>query len=273
MNSRHGNITFTFETEIDQKLPFLDVLVTRDGSCLTTSLYRKPTFSGLYTNFYSFISEKYKTGLINCLLFRIFTLTVDWKKFHDEVKYLSDTFRKNQYPQHFIDRCEKTFLDKKLNPDNDAEVEKEELLISLPFIGKYSNDLKKKFKVLSSTHLQSNFRIRVVWSLGRMIRSFFPFKERLPMHLRSKILYRFKCDGCNSIYIGKSKRHFLVRAYEHLGISYKTGKEFKYNPMCSNNTAVLNHLHRKDGCTGTLQSFDIIFIKTSFFAIPIISND
>ena len=230
MNSRHANINFTFETEIDDKLPFLDVLVTRDGTCLTTSLYRKPTFSGLYTNFYSFISAKYKTGLINCLLFRIFTLTVDWRKFHEEVKYLSDTFRKNQYPQHFIDRCVKTFLDKKLNPDTDAEVEKEELLISLPFMGKYSNDLKKKLKALASTHLQSNFRISVVWSSGRMIRSFFPFKERLPMHLRSKILYRFKCDGCNSIYIGKSKRHFLVRAYEHLGKSYKTGKEFTYNP-------------------------------------------
>ena len=60
--------------------------------------------------------------------------------------------------------------------------------------------------------------------------------------------------------------NFLVRAYEHLGISYKTGKEFKYNPMCSNNTAVLNHLHRKDSCTGTLQSFDIIgMAKNDFF--------
>ena len=228
------------------------------GPVLRHPYTENPTFSGLYTNFNSFISQKYKTGLISCLLFRIFTLTVDWRKFHEEVKYLSDTFRKNQYPQHFIDRCIKIFLDKKLNPDTDAEVEKTELTISLPFVGKYSNDLKRKLKALASTHLQSNFKISVVWSSGRRISSFFPFKERLPLHLRSNILYRFTCDGCNSIYIGKSKRHFLIRAYEHLGLSYRTGGKLKYSPNYSNNTAVLNHLHEKDSCNGSLDSFDIV---------------
>ena len=266
LNSRHGNITFTFETELDDKLPFLDVLVSREGPCLTTSLYRKPTFSGLYTNFNSFISQKYKTGLITCLLFRIFILTVDWRKFHEEVKFLSDTFRKNQYPQHFIDRCIKLFLDKKLNPDTGTEVEKKELTVSLPFVGKYSNDLKRKLKALASTHLQSNFKISVVWSSGRKISSFLSFKERLPVHLRSNILYRFTCDGCNSIYIGKSKRHFLIRAYEHLGLSYRTGGQLKYNPSYSNNTAVLSHLHEKESCNGTLDSFDIVGgAKNDFF--------
>ena len=208
LNSRHGNITFTFETELDDKLPFLDVLVSREGPCLTTSLYRKPTFSGLYTNFNSFISQKYKTGLITCLLFRIFILTVDWRKFHEEVKFLSDTFRKNQYPQHFIDRCIKLFLDKKLNPDTGTEVEKKELTVSLPFVGKYSNDLKRKLKALASTHPQSNFKISVVWSSGRKISSFLSFKERLPVHLRSNILYRFTCDGCNVISYAKKISHF-----------------------------------------------------------------
>ena len=101
---------------------------------------------------------------------------------------MSDIFRKKQYPQHFIDHCVKIFLDRKMSSDTDAEVEKEKLIISLPFVGKYSNDLKKKLKALASTHLQSNFKISVVWSLGRKLRSFFSFKERLPMHLRSKIL-------------------------------------------------------------------------------------
>ena len=269
LNSRHDNMNFTFETEVDNKLPFLDVLVTRVGSGFTTSLYRKPTFSGLYTNFNSFISEKYKTGLIYCLLFRIFTLTVDWTKFHEEVKFLSDTFRKNQYPQHFFDRCVKMFLDRRLNPDTGAEIEKEELVVSLPFVGKYSNDLKKKLKALASTYLQSKFKISVVWSSSRKLRSFFTLKERLPMHLRSKILYRFTCDGCNSIYIGKSKRHFLVRAFEHLGKSYKTGKGYTYNPTFKNNTAVWTHLNHSKGCSATLDSFELIGSARNDFFLKI----
>ena len=185
-------------------------------------------------------------------------MTVDWGKFHEEVKFLSETFRKNQYPQFFIDRCIKLFLDRKMNSDTDAEVEKEKLIISLPFVGKYSNDLKKKLKALSSTHLQSKFKISVVWSSGRKLCSFFAFKDKLPVHLRSKILYRFTCDGCNSIYLGKTKRHFLIRAYEHLGLSYKTGKKYTYNSSNSNNTAVLNHTNQSDQCCGTLDSFEII---------------
>ena len=266
MNSRHVNIHFTFETEVQDRLAFLDVLVSREASRLVTSLYRKPTFSGLYTNYNSFISDKYKTGLIYCLLFRIFTLTVDWTKFHEEVKFLSDTFCKNQYPQHFFDRCINIFLNRKLNPDTSEKIEKQKLIVSLPFMGKYSIDLKKKLSALASTYLKSQFKITVVWSSPRTLRSYFSFKDRLPMHLRSKILYRFTCDGCNSIYIGKSKRHFLIRAFEHLGLSYRTGKNLTYNPKYANNTTVLDHINQSNSCNGTVDSFEIIGgAKNDFF--------
>ena len=62
---------------------------------------------------------------------------------------------------------------------------------------------------------------------------------------------------------------FLVRAYEHLGKYHKTGKGYKYNPACSNNTAVLDHLHRKDSCTGTLESFDKIGTARNDFFLKI----
>ena len=58
LNSRHENMTFTYEVEQNKCLPFLDVLVTRVNDKFSTSLYRKPTFSGLYTNFYSYVLEK-----------------------------------------------------------------------------------------------------------------------------------------------------------------------------------------------------------------------
>ena len=43
LNTRHANIKFTFETEQDQKLPFLDVLLTKSTETCTTSLYHKKT--------------------------------------------------------------------------------------------------------------------------------------------------------------------------------------------------------------------------------------
>ena len=49
MNSRHPNMNFTSENEIDDALPFFDIFVSRNNSNFVTSVYRKPTFSGVYT--------------------------------------------------------------------------------------------------------------------------------------------------------------------------------------------------------------------------------
>ena len=54
LNKLHPSLTFTSEVEVDNKLPFLDVLVEKTSTCFLTSVYRKPTFSGLYTRWESF---------------------------------------------------------------------------------------------------------------------------------------------------------------------------------------------------------------------------
>ena len=71
MNSRHPNIQFTCEVESNNKIYFLDISVTRINNKLTTSLYCKKTFSGVYLNFNSFLPMDYKKGLIHTLLFHV----------------------------------------------------------------------------------------------------------------------------------------------------------------------------------------------------------
>ena len=73
MNSRHPNIQFSCEEEYN-KISFLDISVTRLNNKLTTSLYRKKTFSGVYLNFNSFLPIDYKKGLIHNLLFRAYNM-------------------------------------------------------------------------------------------------------------------------------------------------------------------------------------------------------
>ena len=45
---------FKDEKEADSKLPFLDILVVNDGRHLYTSVYRKPSFTGLGTSFFTY---------------------------------------------------------------------------------------------------------------------------------------------------------------------------------------------------------------------------
>ena len=64
LNSQQPNIKLTCEIEHSRSLPFLDVNITRGDSKLSTSLYHKPTFTGLLTKFSAFSPMLYKKNLI-----------------------------------------------------------------------------------------------------------------------------------------------------------------------------------------------------------------
>ena len=54
------------ETEQNKCIPFLDILATKNSK-LSTSVYRKKTFTGLGSSFYSFTPFKYKLATIKAL--------------------------------------------------------------------------------------------------------------------------------------------------------------------------------------------------------------
>ena len=86
LNSKHGNIKFTMETESNGQLPFLDVLVRKEGGRLHTSVYRKPSFSGLGTSFFSFISRSLKFSAISSAIFRAYHVSSTFSSFHLELE-------------------------------------------------------------------------------------------------------------------------------------------------------------------------------------------
>ena len=258
IGSRHKSMSFTFETETDNTLPFLDVLVSKNTDGFSTSLYRKPTFSGLYSNFASFMPINYKKGLILTLLFRGFSLCTDWSKFQSEIKILKSIMGKNGYPRHFVDKCVKLFLDKISTPKRTVlTVSKREFRICLPFLGKESLRIRGNLLKLAKTYFPSSCKLQIIFSSNNRLSTHFSFKDKIPLNCRSFILYKFLCNKCNLVYYGKTFRHFKVRVFEHLGTSLRTGKPFTYNPKNNNNTAVLNHLH-KCKCNASISDFKII---------------
>ena len=58
LNSKHPNIKFTMEKETTKCLPFLNVLVKNGGRTFTTSVYRKKTAIGFFTQYNSFTPFK-----------------------------------------------------------------------------------------------------------------------------------------------------------------------------------------------------------------------
>ena len=121
INRQYRNIKFTMEAEKNGKLPFLDVLVCNKPN-LVTSVYRKPTYTGLLPNFFSFTPSKYKNGLIKTLLDRCYKINNTWIGFYKDLENLTKVLNKNQFPTKLINKVTKKYLnlkqDKRLLENN-----------------------------------------------------------------------------------------------------------------------------------------------------------
>ncbi len=71
LNKQHPNIKFTIENEKEVQLLFLDTIVKRRVGQYVTTVYRKKTFTGVYLNWTSLTTKRYKIYLIKGLLNRI----------------------------------------------------------------------------------------------------------------------------------------------------------------------------------------------------------
>ena len=76
----------------------------------STSIYRKPTFSGLCLKWNSYVLKQFKTGLVNCLLNRAWKICSNSDLFHQEIKFIKSTLAANGYPSNFLNSCTNRFL-------------------------------------------------------------------------------------------------------------------------------------------------------------------
>ena len=69
---------------------------------LVTSVYRKPTNTGLLLHHQSHVDNRYKRSLVKTMLDRAFRLSSTWDLFTTECERLKLTFSKLKYPDSLI---------------------------------------------------------------------------------------------------------------------------------------------------------------------------
>ena len=133
LHTKHANIKFTTENEVNRSLPFLDMLISRNKEGFTTTVYHKSKFSRVYSNFNSFIADEYNYGLIFTLLFRILSIDSDFPNFLEEANYLKDVLKKNSFPINLVNKRIKLFLNKQFSQKMlEHTILRKELFIVLP---------------------------------------------------------------------------------------------------------------------------------------------
>ena len=241
------------DLENDNSIPFLDVLVTHDDTGFSTSLYRKKTYTSLYSDFDSLAPDKYKTNLISVLIFRAFQICSSYVRFHQEITRIKDILCKNRFPKTLINRIIKSFLDKKYETKTKEKVpenEKDVVIFCMLYLGHYSLQVKTKLnKLVKRCYPDIDFK--VIFRCHRLIISYFPFKDRLSTLLCSGVVYKLECPDCNPRYYRKTSRHLATRGREHLGVN-KVGKKIKVTP-----SAISEHIDQC-GHNASIENFSIL---------------
>ena len=82
LNSRHPNIKFTTEKEINHKLPFLDILIDNNSPNFSLPrVYRKNAFTRLLSNYFSFTSFSHWVSLVHSA----YKINNTWLGFQEDI--------------------------------------------------------------------------------------------------------------------------------------------------------------------------------------------
>ena len=112
------------------------------------------------------------------------------------------------------------------------------ITISLQYLGKASLEVRKRLRNAFRSYCPG-LKLRVLFSSPNRLKNAFTFKDPIMKELNSLVLYKFTCGICNNSYVGKTKRHFIIRQHEHLGVSILTGNRLAYNEQSA--SAVRKH--------------------------------
>ncbi|KYN21863.1 hypothetical protein ALC57_05757 [Trachymyrmex cornetzi] len=215
-NSYHERIKFTVEHSNKNGINFLDVKLLIENGRLIFDIYKKPTDSGRYLNFYSNHPVTHKRGVIINQLDRV--LFLSHPKFHEvNISNLINTLLNNGYPLQFLfatikNRIKSITYKKSFKFINDQRVNMNSSNISkkyftVPFFKKIS---EKFIPIINKFNF--NIAYRPINRLSSIIKT---GKDIIKKEDQSNVVYKINCQDCESTYIGQTKRKLRTRIKEH----------------------------------------------------------
>ena len=211
-------MSFTTETEQNNKVLFLGVNVVPEQNKFITSVHQKPTITGVCTHFDSFLPDTYKIGMIYTLVNRCFRMRCSWPMLHQQLILLREICQKNGYPENFIDRCFKLFLNGiRILREKVPIIAKKPLRLVLLYLGTISLQTRTKLQK-SIKGVLNCCKLQVIFKSQKNLCTKFHFEDNVPQILTSGAVYKFQCGLCNETYYGQCVRHFAVSGeyFDHL---------------------------------------------------------
>ena len=151
---------------------------------------------------------------------------------------LREIFQKNGYPDNFIDRYFKQFLNRiHILKEKVPTGERKPVRSVIPYLKTIC--LQTRIKLLKSIKRVLNcYKLKVSFKSQSKLCNNFRFKDPVTQILTSGLVYKFQCGSCNEYQYGECMRHLALRSGEHIDNSPSTNK--RVHPRQA--SAVCHHL-------------------------------
>ncbi|CAF4940111.1 unnamed protein product, partial [Rotaria socialis] len=195
--------------EDGDKLEFLDVLITRSTGyqLFETTIYRKPTYADLLTNYHSYVSMQYKNGGIITMVNRALIICSTYTSLAAEFIEIRRIGLLNGYTSSFIDtiigiklsQYRKKNNDVIQSPQSGPDVKKR-MYVEIPFIENATKEFRNKI-----THLCNKLRldldIQFFMKPSPAVQMLYQTKDPTNKKMKSDVVYSIKCTQCQHSYI------------------------------------------------------------------------
>lgn len=233
INAIHKNIKFTMEGEINNQLPFLDLIIKRKDKHLEFGIYRKTTSTQRTITNDSNHSYQHKMAAYNTMVHRLITTPMDQQEYNKERSYIIDTARINGYSPKLIEHI----ISKKLK-----KMAQEEM--TTLFTQNRKDEIKKRIAVPHSTltnkikKMLKKHEIEVVmYSRQHQLKIMLGSPKDRKKKEEASGIYKITCAQCQKTYIGQTKRLITTRLKEHLKEAETTLKKNRSNETIRSSVA------------------------------------
>ncbi|CAM4835397.1 unnamed protein product [Rotaria magnacalcarata] len=216
----HPFLQFTSEEEhpVTHTLPFIGVLIKRQpGTGFNTSIYRKPTFSGLMTKWSSFVPKTYKHNAVFTLIYRAIQLCSSKKSLYKELNFIRQLATNNGYPIVFVN----SVIRRQLHIKNSSpvpiqpELNNDIVVLRVPYFGPESQVYGKRVTDVVAKQYPLK-KVRVIYDITNRIGQGFKLKDSITDEFKAGVVYEATCSQCNKAYVGQTFRHLKTRVHEHM---------------------------------------------------------
>lgn len=251
-NSYHPRIAFTYETEVDNAINYLDIKIIHGKDRLSFDWYKKELSSKRLLNYISHHPMCQKRNVANNFIYTVLKIS-DNVFHHQNMVKIRDILKSNNYPEKLVNMLIKKQhsiilaqqnqrvtrqMDKEKNREKTEKTDKR--FVAVKYIRSLSENIVKIFN-------NNSVNINVGHSTGNNLNQLYnKNKNKFEVGNAINTVYKIDCAGvgeerCSKSYIGTSSRKLSIRMKEHERDQVQLALPTNHTALCEH--AINNHHH------------------------------